>query len=133
MQLPIAAETSVDRRFLNRERDKTKLHMFADVSEDMICAVVCLRSISKEYSADLAFAIKKCRVAPMRNLSVPQLELQSIVMAGRLKEQIVKENKIKMNSCSFWSDSTTVLQWTKFTSQATSACGQSSSLDTGYN
>ena len=32
-------------------------------------------------------------------------------IAVRLKEQIVKEHEMKINSCSFWSDSTTVLQW----------------------
>ena len=32
-------------------------------------------------------------------------------MAVRLKEQIVTEHEVKINSCSFWSDSTTVLQW----------------------
>ena len=32
-------------------------------------------------------------------------------MAVRLKEQIVKEHEMKINSCSFWSDSTTVMQW----------------------
>ena len=44
-------------------------------------------------------------------LSIPRFELQAAVMAVRLKEIIVKERKIKINSCSFWSDSTTVLQW----------------------
>ena len=34
------------------------------------------------------------------------------VMAVRLNEQIVKEHEMKINSCSFWSDSTAVLQWT---------------------
>ena len=33
-QLPIVAETSIDRRYFNRERDKTELHVFADASED---------------------------------------------------------------------------------------------------
>ena len=47
----------------------------------------------------------------MRHLSIPQLELQAGVMAVRLKEQIVKEHEMKINSCSFCSDSTTVLQW----------------------
>ena len=32
-------------------------------------------------------------------------------MAVTLKEQIVKENDMQIRSCSFWSDSTTVLQW----------------------
>ena len=110
-QLPLVAETSIDRRYFNRERDKTELHVFADASEDTICAVAYLRSQPKEYAADLAFVIGKCRVAPMRHLSIPRLELQAAVMAVRLKEQIVKEHEMKINSCSFWSDSTTILQW----------------------
>ena len=110
-QLPIVAETSISRRYFNRERDKTKLHVFADASEDTMCAVAYLRSQPKEYSADLAIVIGKCRVAPMRHLSIPRLELQAAVMAVRLKEQIVKEHEMKIQCCSFWSDSTTVLQW----------------------
>ena len=47
----------------------------------------------------------------MRHLLKPLLELQAAVMAVRLKKQVVKEHKMKKNSCSFWSDSTTVLQW----------------------
>ena len=47
----------------------------------------------------------------MRHLSKPRLELQAAVVAVRLKEQIVKEHEMKINSYSFWSDSTTVLQW----------------------
>ena len=35
-QLPIVAETSIDTRYFNRERDKTELHVFADASEDTI-------------------------------------------------------------------------------------------------
>ena len=110
-QLPIVAETSIDRSYFNRERDKTELHVFADASEGTMCAVAYLRSQPKEYSADLAFVIGKCRVAPMRHLSIPRLEMQAAAMAVRLKEQIVKEHEMKINSCSFWSDSTTVLQW----------------------
>ena len=108
---PIVAKTSIDRRYFIRERDKTELHVFADASEDTMCAVAYLRSQPKEYSAVLAFVIGKCRVAPMRHLSIPRLELQAAFMAVRLKEQIVKEHEMKIISCSFWSDSTTVLQW----------------------
>ena len=46
----------------------------------------------------------------MRHLSIPQLQLQAAVMAVRLKEQIVKEHESKIQSCNFWTDSTTVLQ-----------------------
>ena len=102
-QLPIVAETSIDRGYFNRERDKAELHVFADVSKNTMCAVAYLRSQPEEYSADLAIVIGKCRVAPMRHLSIPRLELQAAVMAVRLKEQIIKEHEMKISSCCFWS------------------------------
>ena len=110
-QLPEVAETSIDRRYFSTAKDKWELHVFADASEDTMCAVAYLRSKPKEYSAELAFVIGKRRVAPMRHLSIPRLELQAAVMAVRLKEQIVKEQESKIQSCNFWTDSTTVLQW----------------------
>ena len=85
--------------------------MFADASEDTMCAVAYLRSKPQEYSADFAFVIGKCRDAPMRHLSIPRLELQAAVMAVRLKEHLVTEHETKIHSCNFWTDSTTVLQW----------------------
>ena len=100
-QLPIVAETSIDRRYFSRERDKAELHVFAEASEDTMCAVAYLGSQSKEYTADLAIVIGKCRVAPMRHLSIPRLEMQVAVMAVMLNEQIVKEHEMKINSCSF--------------------------------
>ena len=84
--------------------------MFADASEYTMCAVANLLSQPKEYLADLAFLVGKCRVAPMRHVSISRLELQVAVMAVRLKEQIVNEHK-KINSCHFWSEPTTVLHW----------------------
>ena len=108
---PIRDETNINRRYFNTERDKAELHVFADASEDTMCAVAYLRSQPKKYSADLTFVIGKCRVAPMRYLSIPRLELQAAAMAVRLKEQIVNEHEMKINSCSFCSHSTTVLQW----------------------
>ena len=110
-RLPFVAKTSIDGRYFNRERDITELHVFADASEEKMCAVAYLRTQPNVLPADLAFVIGKCRVAPMRHLSMPQLELQAALMAAMLKEQIFKEHEMKIYSCSFWSDSTMVLQW----------------------
>ena len=106
-QLPEVAETTIDRRYFRTAKDKWELYVFADSSEDTMCAVAYLRSKPEECSADLPFVIGKCRVAPMRHLSIPRLELQAAVMAVRLKEQIVKEHETKIHSCNFWTDSTT--------------------------
>ena len=77
----------------------------------MMCAVAHLRSQPKKFSAHLTIVIGRFRVAPMKHLSLSQLELQAALMEARLKEQIVREHEMKINSCSFRSDSTTVLQW----------------------
>ena len=61
--------------------------MFADASEGTMCAVAYLLSKLKEYSADLAFVIGKCRFAPITHPSIPQMEMQAAVMAVRLKER----------------------------------------------
>ena len=110
-QLPEVAETSIDRRYFSTAKDKWEFHVFADASEDKMCAVAYLRWKPKEYSADLAFVIGKCRVAPMRHPSISHLELQAAVMAVRLKEQIAKEHETKIHNCNFWTDASTVLQW----------------------
>ena len=68
-QLPIVARTSIDRRYFSILENKIELHVFADASEDTMCAVAYLRLQPKEYSAGLAFVIGKFRVAPMRHLS----------------------------------------------------------------
>ena len=47
----------------------------------------------------------------MMHLSIPPLKVQAAVIAVRLTEEIIKEHEIRINSCIFWSDSTTVLQW----------------------
>ena len=38
-KLQIKPETSFDRRYFNRQMDETELHVFADASEDTMCAV----------------------------------------------------------------------------------------------
>ena len=60
-QLPIVIETSLDRRYFKRRRDKTELHVFAEASEDTMCSVAYLQSQTKKYSADFAFVCEKCR------------------------------------------------------------------------
>ena len=107
-QLSIVAETSINRRYFNTVRDELELHRFADASGDTMCAVPYLRSQLKEYSADLASVIGKCRAVPMIHFSLPRLELQALVMVVRLKVQVVKAHVIKIHSSKFWSESTSL-------------------------
>ena len=75
-----------------------------------MCAVAYLRSKPKEFSADLAFVVRGFRVALVRHLSIPRLEVHEAVMAVRIEEQIVRELESKIPGCNIWTTTTTVLQ-----------------------
>ena len=74
-------------------------------------ALAYQHSQSKDYSAYFPFAFGNGRMASMRHISIPRIESHAAVMAARLKEQRGKERQMKMQSCSFCSESTTVLKW----------------------
>ena len=53
----------------------------------------------------------KARVAPIKRMTVPNLELQAAVYGAQLAQFIREEQDIEYSDCVFWSDSTTVLYW----------------------
>lgn len=53
--------------------------------------------------------IAKTRVALIKILTVPRLELQAAVMAVRMATFILQEQSLKISRMVFWTDSQTVL------------------------
>ncbi|KRY08263.1 hypothetical protein T12_5861 [Trichinella patagoniensis] len=51
------------------------------------------------------------RVAPVKRLSLPRLELMAALHVARLKEYVERELGLPFNRCTCWSDSTVVLSW----------------------
>ena len=47
-QLPEVAETSIDIRYFSTAKDKWELQVFADASEDKMCAVAYLRNCNRK-------------------------------------------------------------------------------------
>ena len=88
--------------------NKVDLHIFSDALLEAMCMVACLR---KQENGEVAFVIGKCRVAPIRNMSVAKLEMQAAVFGVRLRELILEERDIEVDQIVPWTDSTTVLQW----------------------
>ena len=64
-----------------------------------------------EEKTELAFVLGKARVAPMKVLNVPKLELQTALFAARLKREITQALNVTVNQVFMWTDSTTVFQW----------------------
>ena len=82
-----------------------RLHIFTDTSEEAMYIVAYLQD---KGTLKLTFAIGKCRVAPLRHMTIPKLELQAAVYGVRLRKQILANINDKIYH---WTNSTTVLQW----------------------
>ena len=89
--------------------------MFGDSSQDIFSAVAFLRdrvtTPTGKIKTELAFVLGKARVAPMKVMTVPKLELQAALLAARLKNEIIQALTVTVNQVFMWTDSTTVLQW----------------------
>ena len=87
-----------------------QLHIFADASEVGYGAVAYVRVKANEgYHSRLL--LSKARVAPLKVVTIPRLELNAAVLAVRLSKVIDREMDEKFESIHFWVDSTIVLRY----------------------
>jgi len=88
-----------------------QLHVFADASE-MGFGAVCYAIYSRpDGTTKVSFVMARNRVAPLRQLSIPRLELQAAVLAVRLYCVVKQEFTVNIKDAIFWSDSKTALQY----------------------
>lgn len=63
------------------------------------------------------FIASKSRVAPIKHLSMPRLELTAALLGARLAKSIQGELTYSISKIVFWSDSMTVLSWVRSSSR----------------
>ena len=80
-------ELTIPRSYFTGPFEDLELHVFGDSSQDVFSAVAFLRA-RVHACTEVAFVIGKARVAPMKTLTVPKLELQAAVLAARLSIDI---------------------------------------------
>ena len=88
---------------------RVELHVFGDASEKGFGAVCYARYVFPDGGIEVAFVMSKTRVAPLRQLSIPRLELQAALLAVRLADTVKRELTLCISKTVFWSDSKTVL------------------------
>ena len=88
-----------------------ELHNFADASQVAYGAVSYLRLVDVEERIHYVFLIVKSRLASLRPMNVPRLELSAAVLAVQLDQTVREELDIPISQSIFWSDSTCVLQY----------------------
>ena len=94
---------------LSNEIKNIQLHAFCDASTLGFVSVVYLRVT---YATDVVVVnFVSSRVAPLRPVTVPKLDLQGAIVALRLVKFIKSSLRITINQIFYWSDSKTVLRW----------------------
>ncbi|XP_058456403.1 uncharacterized protein LOC131433817 [Malaya genurostris] len=96
--------TAIDKNYV------TQLHIFVDASESGMAAVVYVR-FEQNSQIECALVGSKTRVAPLRYLSIPRMELQAAVIGVRLADTIAKSHRLTISERFFWTDSRDVICW----------------------
>nr|XP_040024067.1 uncharacterized protein LOC120812302 [Gasterosteus aculeatus aculeatus] len=89
---------------------KAELHHFSDASQMGYGTVSYLRLESTD-NVHVSFITGKARVAPLKQLTIPRLELAAAVLAVRVNTMLLKELQLPLQRSFFWTDSTTVLKY----------------------
>lgn len=89
---------------------KLELHIFADASESAYGVAAYLRVSSNE-QVHTSLLASKTRVAPIKRLTIPRMELMGAVLAVRLSEYLLKEVHLSIKQTFFWLDSQVSLHW----------------------
>lgn len=103
------SQTSIPRQYFQfTPSSLVALHIFADASTQAYGAVAYLHQ-----NKQVAFTMSKTRVAPLKSLTLPKLELSGAVLAARLGDFIVRSLRHSnfQISTHLWSDSQIVLHW----------------------
>ncbi|CAK9830531.1 hypothetical protein ANTRET_LOCUS7686 [Anthophora retusa] len=103
---------SVPRRTAIQNTTQLELHGFSDASESAYGACIYIRSTNDRGQHAVNLLCAKSRVAPLKTISLPRLELCAARLLVKLYKEVKKAfHKIVFKRIRFWSDSTITLHW----------------------
>ncbi|XP_063970833.1 uncharacterized protein LOC135157819 [Lytechinus pictus] len=90
------------------DAEAVTLHHFCDASEKGYGTVSYLRW-QKEDEIQMSLVTSKARVAPLKEVSIPRMELAAATLAVRINHMIREELEFPIDQTYFWTDSMSVL------------------------
>ena len=116
-QLPTLADVTIPRcYFLDKPALTVQLHGFSDASEAAYGAVIYLRATYEDHPPTARLITAKSRVAPIKQRSIPELELCGAVLLAQMLETTAAILDIQDEQVTGWVDNTIALCWLRKTS-----------------
>ncbi|XP_073831520.1 uncharacterized protein [Musca autumnalis] len=90
-----------------------EIHGFCDASESAYGVTLYIRVETPDNNVQTFLLAAKSRVAPIKKLSIPRLELCGAVLLSKLAASTMRNLQISDYTTQFWTDSTIVFAWLK--------------------
>ena len=88
-----------------------ELHHISDAPQQAYGVVSYLRIENTHGQTHCSFLFAKSRLAPLKTIFIPRLELSAATLAVKVNRMIQDELDLKINRVLFWTDSTAILQY----------------------
>lgn len=111
--LPELEEINIPRWIGSISTKILDLHGFCDASTLAYAAVIYARTLNDDGSYTVNIVVAKSKVAPIKSLSTPKLELCAATLLARLMKFTVESFRLDKITMFTWSDNTAVLDWIK--------------------
>lgn len=89
---------------------RVQLHHFSDASRGAYGTASYLRLVDGHGNIHCSYIFRKSRLAPLRSIAIPRLELSAAVMSVKMDHMLRRELDLPLVEGIFWCDSTSVIQ-----------------------
>ncbi|GFV04609.1 integrase catalytic domain-containing protein [Trichonephila clavipes] len=87
--------------------------LLSDSSDKAYVAALYLRCINTSGQISVRLLRSKSKIAPLKSITIPQLELCDAVLLSKLLKRTLKAFKVNISQIYLWTDSSIVLAWIK--------------------
>ncbi len=112
-ELHLLSEKHIPRCYFDKATriSSVELHGFSDASKLAYAAVVYLRLIDIDSTPQISLVTSKTKVAPIKRLPIPRLELCGAYILAQLLHYVRQVLEVPLSHVHAWTDSTIVLNW----------------------
>ncbi|XP_028408734.1 uncharacterized protein LOC114531301 [Dendronephthya gigantea] len=116
IDLPNLEKLAINRCFKPKTANQSginsiQLHHFSDASQNGYGAVTYLRTENSSGEVTCSFVMGKSRLAPIKPVTIPRMELSAAVVSTKLERMVKNELTLPIDQSYFWTDSTCVLRY----------------------